>query len=64
MPYVLARGNATVDKAGWRLTPEGFVEEWDGMSAWYVEYVNDHPDLRNINFFNQWYNAAKKELQM
>jgi len=25
--HVLARGNATVDEAGWRLTREGFVEE-------------------------------------
>lgn len=62
MPYVLARGNCTVEEVGWRLTRVGYVEEWDGMSTWYVEYVNDHPEIRNLNFFNQWYNAAKQTL--
>lgn len=62
MPYVLARTEMTVDEAGWRLTREAFVDEWDGMSTWYVEHVNEHQELREVNFLNLWYNAAKSVL--
>lgn len=64
MPYILARADQTIEEAGWRLTREGFVDEWDGMSTWYVEYVNDHQELREINFFNLWFNAAKSVLRL
>jgi hypothetical protein len=64
MPYVLARSHSTVEEMGWRLTREGYVDEWDGMSSWYVEYVKENPELRNINYFNLWYIAAKKALEL
>jgi len=64
MPYVLARSNSLVEEAGWRLTREGYVDEWDGMSTWYVEYVKEHQELRNENYFNMWFNAAKKVLEL
>lgn len=64
MPYVLARSHSTVEEMGWRLTREGFVDEWDGMSSWYLEYVNANPELRNTNYFNLWYIAAKKVLEL
>ena len=64
MPYVLARSQSTVEERGWRLTREGFVDEWDGMSSWFVEYVKANPELRNTNYFNLWYIAAKKTLEL
>ena len=64
MPYVLARFNSTVEEMGWRLTREGYVDEWDGMSSWYVEYVKENQELRNVNYFNLWYIAAKKVLEL
>ena len=64
MPYVLARSDSTAEEMGWRLTREGYVDEWDGMSSWYVEYLKENPDLRNINYFNLWYIAAKKVLEL
>jgi hypothetical protein len=64
MPYVLARSESTVEEMGWRLTREGYVDEWDGMSSWYVEYVKANPGLRNTNYFNLWYLAAKKVLEL
>jgi hypothetical protein len=64
MPYVLARSDSTVEEVGWRLTREGYVDEWDGMSSWYVEYVKEHPELRNENYFNMWFNAAKQVLEL
>ncbi len=64
MPYILARSDQTVEEAGWRLTREGYVDEWDGMSTWYVDYVNDNQELRKINFFNLWFNAARSVLRL
>jgi hypothetical protein len=64
MPYILARSDQTVEEAGWRLTREGFVDEWDGMSTWYVEYITDHQELREVNFFNLWFNAARSVLRL
>ncbi|MEM0448875.1 MAG: hypothetical protein QW520_03520 [Methanomassiliicoccales archaeon] len=63
-PFVLARSDLTPDEAGWRMTREGFVDEWDGMSSWYVDYVKENPDWRKINFFNLWYNAARQTLKL
>lgn len=63
MPYVLARGESTVEEAGWVLTREYYVEEWDGMSMWFVEYVDEHQELREDNYFNQWYNALRQGLR-
>jgi hypothetical protein len=64
MPYILARSNATIEEMGWRLTREGFVDEWDGMSSWYVQYLNANQELRKLNYFNLWYIAAKKVLEL
>ncbi len=64
MPFVLARSQSTVEEMGWRLTREGYVDEWDGMSSWFVEYVKANPELRNTNYFNLWYIAAKKILEL
>lgn len=64
MPFVLARSQSTVEEIGWKLTREGFVDEWDGMSSWYVEYVKANPELRSTNYFNLWYIAAKKVLEL
>ena len=49
MPFVLARCESTVEEMGWRLTREGYVDEWDGMSSWYVEHLKENQELRNIN---------------
>lgn len=64
MPYLLARTDKTIEESGWRLTWEGFVDEWDGMSTWYVDYVKDNEDLRDVNFLNLWFNAAKSVLRL
>jgi hypothetical protein len=64
MPYVLARFESTLEEMGWRLTREGYVDIWDGMSSWYVEYLKANQEIRNINFFNMWYISAKKVLQL
>ncbi len=64
MPYVLARSDSTVEEMGWRLTREGYVDEWDGMSSWYVDHVKENQELRSINYFNLWYIAAKKVLEL
>ncbi len=64
MPYMLARSDSTLEEMGWRLTREGYVDEWDGMSSWYIDYVKMNPEFRNINYFNLWYIAAKKVLEL
>jgi hypothetical protein len=64
MPYVLARSESTVEEIGWRLTREGYVDEWDGMSSWFVEYLKENQEIRNINYFNMWYIAANKVLRL
>lgn len=63
MPFVMARGNATIEDIGWKVYSPGDVNEWDGMSTWYIEYLDDKPALRKHYFFNKWYNAAKKVLR-
>ena len=56
------KGHYTLEELGWELYPPGDIEKWDGMSKWFVEYVDKNNELLEVNYIKAWYNALKKEM--
>lgn len=58
----LSRGNATIEDLGQRLLTLEEIENlrWDGMTDWFVRYVDEHRDLLANTMINKWYTAIQK----
>jgi len=54
-----AKANWTVDELGWRLVPVGDVRVWDGLTHWFLSYVNNHPQVLGEPYLKRWHQAAK-----
>ncbi len=54
------KGDRTLAQLGWHLFPKGDWQKWDGMLAWFFEYVNDHPDVLKVAFVKKWHSAASE----
>lgn len=63
MPYVMARGNATVEEAGLEIVPVGDAEEWDGLSRMFVDVVRQRPELKKLSFVRSWYPAVARSFR-
>lgn len=48
----------TLEELRWELHPPGDVSEWDGLMGWFLQYVDNNPDLLSNNFFGVWQKAA------
>ena len=53
-----AKGGFTPEELGWEVQPEGNHNEWDGMTKWFMEYVEENK-MEKINNIEKWYNAAR-----
>ena len=55
-----AKSNWTLEKLGWKKLKH-VDSNWDGMMAWFLEYVSKHEHvLKDDPYIAKWYNAAKK----
>lgn len=57
-----AKSNWLLEELGWELKERGHLKEWDGMIHWFIEYIDEHPDILSDNYIMSWHNAAKREL--
>lgn len=39
-----AKGNWTSEELGWELKPPGDLKVWDGLSGWFRDYLEAHPE--------------------
>lgn len=53
-----AKANWTLEELCWKLVPPGNIEEWDGLSQWFLEFVSRHDDLLRNNYLRTWFRAA------
>jgi hypothetical protein len=58
-----AKSNWTLEELGWDLHPKGSISEWDGLTGWFLDYVETNPDLLTDNYFSKWQKAALKALE-
>ena len=58
-----AKGHWTLEELGWDLQPAGRLDDWDGMTTWFFEYSESHPDLVNESrYLSRWKRAAGRAL--
>ena len=56
----LAKSTSSLDEIGWKLHPPGKLEDWDGLTAWFLHCVDAHPQLLMNRDISGWYETAKK----
>jgi len=53
-----AKANSTLEELGWSIHPPGDIRHWDGMLAWFVEFVGRNKTLLDNSYISRWYRAA------
>ena len=59
----MAKSTSTLEQIGWSIHPPGKLEDWDGLTAWFMNYVGENPALLLNNDVNNWYRALKTFLE-
>ena len=54
-----AKNCATLEELGWTLHPPGRLEEWDGLTRWFVDYAREHPTEVTSPYLRTWLRAAR-----
>lgn len=58
-----AKAAWTLDELRWHLQPAGDIAQWDGMMGWFVEQVEQQPELlyqgETAAYLKRWYGPAK-----
>ncbi len=64
-----AKAQWTMEQLGWKLHPRGAVEEWDGLSRWLVDYLDEvNPTVleeaagHHRAYIRRWHTATKAAL--
>lgn len=58
-----AKSNWTLDELGWRLLPPGSRQEWDGLTAWLIGYIEATPGAQFSAYVLAWYRASRKAMK-
>lgn len=53
-----AKSNWLLKELGWKLHPQGNLDEWDGQIKWFVEYADNNPDILKEQYIKSWFKAA------
>lgn len=55
-----AKAQWTLDELGWELHEPGSLNEWDGLTGWFMEYTAAHPEVVSSGYLKRWREAAKR----
>ena len=53
-----AKANWTLEELGWSIHPPGDMNQWDGMLAWCMEFVEKDREIIKDKYTGRWYRAA------
>lgn len=53
-----AKSNWTLEELGWELVPPGDFKQWDGLLAWFVEFLKQDKSHLADKYINRWHRAA------
>jgi hypothetical protein len=56
----LNKAKATLDELSWSLREPGRMEEWDGLTSWFVEQAKADPTLKSDPYFRDWLAEAAR----
>lgn len=54
-----AKAHWTLEELKWTLTPVDDHDEWDGLTNWFVRYVDRHPEHGEVAYIRRWLTATK-----
>lgn len=55
-----AKSNWTLDELGWELKPHGDVRHWDGLTSWFLKYVNENSRFLDVPYIRKWQRAINR----
>jgi hypothetical protein len=55
-----AKAHFTLSELGWELHKSGKIEEWDGLTKWFLKRVESEPQILDSKPMNEWYRVAKR----
>lgn len=58
----LAKSNFTLEQLGWTLKDKGDINNWDGLSKVFVDFVENDESLLKINRIKSYYIATKEAI--
>jgi hypothetical protein len=58
-----AKAHFTLSELGWKLHASGKIDEWDGLTEWFLKRAESEPKIVNSKPMNEWYKVAKRWLE-
>ncbi len=55
-----AKANWTLEELGWQVFPAGKLSDWDGLTRWFIDYIENQEDEDHSQYVMRWYRAAKR----
>lgn len=55
-----AKSNWTLEELDWTFLPPGKVQDWDGLTNWFLQYVASHDEHLKDPYMRRWHNAAER----
>lgn len=56
----MIKAHWTLEELGWTLLPPSKDSSWDGLMAWFLDYVNSNTKLLEIKYLSDWHNVGLK----
>ena len=53
-----AKSNWTLEELEWKIHPRGDVNQWDGLTKWFLAYIERHPAGLADPYLRKWHSAA------
>jgi hypothetical protein len=58
-----AKASWTLEELQWQLHPPGDMEDWDGLTRWFVDYARDHEEVCEQKYFREWVRLTAAALE-
>ncbi len=57
-----AKSNWTIEELGWKLYDKGQLDNWDGLTNYFLELTNKNPRYEKDNYISAWKVALLKAM--
>ena len=53
------KSNYTIDEIHWKLYPKGNMEDWDGLTAMFLQLARNDKELLKDSYIKSWYKVSQ-----
>jgi hypothetical protein len=57
-----AKSGWLLEELGWRLQEPGNLDEWDGLTSWFLDYCDNHPSVMEHQYLASWHRVARQTM--